>query len=203
VKHIIWILSLMLLVSGCSTTKQATTTTTTTPTAPKATWANREARLSSIHRWHLSGKIALQTSHDSGSASVDWSQSQNQYNISLQGPLGAGAMKLKGQAGLVTLQTSDGKSYQAASAEQLLAKQWGFHLPVSNMNYWIRGLPVPGTPANTRFDQDGRIATIIQRGFRIDYLAYSNANGIDLPEKMTIVSSALRVKMIVYQWNLA
>lgn len=200
-KHIIWILSLMLLVSGCSTTKLTSPATTTT--VPKATWANREAKLSSIHRWHISGKIAMQTSRDSGSASVDWSQGQNQYNISLQGPLGAGAMKLRGQPGRVTLQTSDGKSYQAASAEQLLAKQMGFHLPVSNMNYWIRGLPVPDVAANTRFDQDGRIATMIQQGYRVDYLAYSNASGIDLPEKMTIVSSALRIKMIVYQWNIA
>ena len=47
------------------------------------------------------------------------------------------------------LQTSDGKRYNAASPEQLLAEQWGFHLPVSNMKYWVRGLPVPGIPATT------------------------------------------------------
>ena len=128
----------MLIVSGCSTTKKSEAPISTT-SVPTASWADREAKLSSIHRWHLSGKIALQSSRDSGSASVDWSQGLNRYNISLQGPLGAGAMKLWGQPGHVTLQTSNGKSYQAASAEQLLAKQWGFHLPVSNMNYWIRG----------------------------------------------------------------
>lgn len=200
-KHIIWILSLMLILSGCSTLKRETTTTTTT--VPKATWANREAKLNSIKSWHISGKIAVQSSHDSGSASVDWYKGVNQYNISLQGPLGAGAMKLWGKPGHVTLQTSDGKSYQATSAEQLLAKQWGFNLPVSSMNFWIRGLPVPGVAANTRFDQEGRIATIIQQGFRVDYQSYSYTNGIELPARMTLVSSALRVKMIVYQWTLA
>lgn len=199
-KHIIWILSLMLFLSGCSTTK---TTEVSTTTSPKATWASRETALNNIHHFHISGKIAVQSSTDSGSASVDWSQGQNQYNIALQGPLGAGAMKLQGRPGLVTLQTSDGKTWRAASAEQLLAKQWGFHLPVSSMNYWIRGLPVPNVPANTRFDNNAHLTTLIQQGYRIDYLSYANTRGIDLPEKMSITSPSLRVKMIVYRWTLA
>jgi len=193
VKHIIWILSLMLILSSCSTLKQNATPTTTTPPTKSA---------KNIHRFHLSGKIAVHTSHDSGSASIDWSENQHQYTIALQGPLGAGAMKLIGQPGQVTLKASDGKTYQAASAEELLAKQWGFHLPVSNMKDWIRGLPVSGVTANIRYDEVGRITSMIQQGYRIDYLAYSTVNGIALPEKMTIVSPTLNVKMVVYRWDI-
>lgn len=197
-KHIIWIVLLALSLTSCSTINPPAATP---PAAPTATWADRQTTLNHIQSWHLNGKIALQTAKDSGSASVDWSQRQSSYSISMSGPLGASAMKLAGQPGRVTLQTSDGKSYTAASAEQLLAKQWGYNLPVSNMKYWIRGLPAPGMSANTRFDGYERLTSLVQQGWRIDYLSYSNTRGIDLPEKLSITSPSLKVKIVVYQWS--
>jgi outer membrane lipoprotein LolB len=189
----------MLTFSGCSTIKPTAPTSPSIP--PKATWATRQAALNRIQNWHLNGKIAVRSSHDSGSASLDWLQNQHRYTISLQGPLGSGAMKLSGIPHQVTLQTSDGKSYHASSPEQLLATQWGFHLPVSSMNYWIRGLPVPGISASTGFDQSGRLSTLIQQGYRVDFLAYTNTGKMDLPEKLSITSPSLTVKIIVYQWH--
>ena len=121
----------------------------------------------------------------------------------MSGPLGASAMKLSGTEGQVSLQMSDGKVYRSSSPEQLLKAQWGFNLPVSSMNYWIRGLPVPGIPSSTRFDNAGRLSTLIQQGYRIDYLSYSNFGRWELPERISLVSSSLRVKMVVYQWSVA
>jgi outer membrane lipoprotein LolB len=197
VKHFIWIFALTLTISGCSTIKP---NTSPAPILPKA---ERETRLGSISSWRLNGKIAVQTNSNSGSASVDWFQRAGSYSIALQGPLGAGAMKLSGGPNGVTMIASDGKTFHAHSAEELLAKGWGFKLPVSNMNYWIRGLPAPGSNANTHYDERGRLQTLAQQGYRIDYLSYTNMGKIDLPEKLSITSPSLRVKIIVYQWNLA
>lgn len=196
-KHTIWILLLSLALTSCSTISP----TPAPPAAPKATWTDRQAALNNIQSWHLSGKIAVQTPQDSGSASVNWTQNHQGYNISLLGPLGSNGMRLSGQPGNVTLQTSDGKSYSAKSPEQLLASKWRFHLPVSNMKFWIRGLPVPGITADTSFDHYGRLNTLTQQGWRIDYLSYANTGGVDLPERLTITSPSLKVKIIVYQWN--
>lgn len=196
-KHFIWIFALMLIISGCSTMKQVSVPA---PILPKA---ERQARLSSISSWRLNGKLAVQTNQNSGSASVDWFQHAGSYNIVLQGPLGAGAMKLSGAANGVTLVASDGKTFHAQSGEALLAKGWGFKLPVSNMNYWIRGLAAPFSPANARYDNRGRLETLVQQGYRVDYLSYTNTGKIDLPEKLSITSPNLRVKIVVYQWNIA
>lgn len=198
-KNIISILLILLTLSGCASRKAVTPETTATP--PKETWPARETALNQIKSWHLNGKIAVQSSRDSGSASVDWFQNMSRYSIALAGPLGSHAMKLSGSGGSVTLQTSDGKVYRASSPEQLLKAQWGFNLPVSSMNYWIRGLPVPGIPADTRFDKAGRLVTLIQQGHRIEFQSYSNTGRVALPERISIVSPSLRVKMIVYSWN--
>ncbi len=192
--------------AGCASVSHppATTTTTETPTtsAQAVSWKDRQAKLTSIQSFRVDGKIAVRTPRDSGSATVNWVQRHSSYSIALMGPLGSNGLKLQGQPGNVTLQTSDGKTYSANSAEQLLKERWGFHLPVSNMHYWIRGLPVPGMAANTRFDSDGRLSQLVQQGWNIQYLSYTKMGNVDLPEKMSITSPSLTVKIVIYQWNI-
>lgn len=188
-------LLLTVAIAGC--------TAVTPPPAPevKIPKQDRQAALNQIQSWNVSGKIAVQTPNDSGSASVDWAQNHSRYRISLLGPLGSGGLKLSGQPGAVTLQTADGKRYTASSPEQLLAERWGFHLPVSNLKYWIRGLPAPGSVSNARYDSYGRLSELSQQGWRVRYLGYTRVSGIDLPTKIFANSTALNVKMMIYNWT--
>lgn len=199
--RLLWIVLLALTLSSCASI--APTPSATPPAEPKATWAERQTSLNRIQSWWLNGKIAVQTNKDSGSAAVSWTQTQRSYALAITGPLGAGSMKLSGTPSGVTLQASDGKTYSAKSAEQLLATKWGFKLPVSNMRYWMRGLPAPGASASTHFDQNARLTSLDQQGWHIEYMSYTNAGGIDLPEKVSITSPMLRVKIVVYQWRVA
>lgn len=186
---------LPLLISSCSTIA---------PPAPSVQIPvkDRETSLGRVENWQLNGKIAINTAHDSGSATIDWIQIRNRYTISLFGPLGSNSLKLAGSPGHVTVQTSDGKSASASSPEQLLAKVWGWRLPVSSMHYWIRGLPVPGIPAQSHFDSYGRLTQLNQQGYDVQYLAYTSSKGVDLPSKVFITSPALKVKVIVYGWKI-
>lgn len=193
--RLLGILLLAITITGC--------TAVTPPPAPevKIPKQDRQASLNRIQSWNVSGKIAVKTPKDSGSASVDWAQHQSRFAISLMGPLGSGGLKLSGQPGKVIMKTADGKNYTAASAEQLLAERWGFHLPVSNLKYWIRGLPAPGSVASTQFDSYGRLSELLQQGWHVRYLGYTRVSGIDLPTKIFADSSALNVKMMIYNWR--
>jgi len=194
-----WILFLMLII-GITSCSHLTPPPATSEV--KIPWKDRQTTLNSIHSFKIDGKIAVQTTRDSGSASVNWVQKGNQFNISLLGPLGSNGLKLTGQPGRVSLQTSDGKTYSANSPEQLLAERWGFHLPVSNLNYWVRGLPVPGPAANTQFDNYGRLTQLVQQGWNIQYQSYMRIGKIELPERIYVSSPSLKVKMVIYQWNI-
>lgn len=187
-----------LLLTGCATTP-IQPTTPTPPSAP--TWEKRKAELAQIQNWQVNGKIAVQTANDSSSANVDWTQRQGNYVISLYGPLGAQGFKLTGQNGVVTLETNDGKHFTANSPEQLLAERWRFHLPVSNLKYWIRGLPVPGLSAKTAFDNENRLTSLVQQGWRIEYGSYTKASNHELPQRMTITGDNLKVKVAISTWH--
>jgi len=172
------------------------------PTQSSVTWESRQALLSRVQNWQISGKIAVNTSQDSGSASVDWSQHAQDFKISLYGPLGANGMTLNGNASKVTMETSNGQKISASSAEQLIAQQWGWKLPVSYLKYWIRGLPVPNLPQTSRFDEAHRLATLNQQGFTIVYNGYTTAGKLELPQRMSITSPSFKSKLVIYKWNI-
>lgn len=196
-------LGMVMNLISCST---MTTTSLTSPAIEPVTkpisWKDREFALNAIKSWHINGKIAVQTPQQSGSATVNWTQQANRFNISIVGPLGAGGIKLYGtRTGQVTLQTSDGQVFTDNNPEQLLAKRWGYHLPVSNLSYWIRGLPSPNMAASTHFDTAGRLSTLIQQGWVIQYLSYVHRGKVDLPDRITIHSPSLQVKIAIYEWQ--
>lgn len=195
-----WLGTALFLTSCAHLTKQpAGPSAVTTP----QTWKEREVALNRIQNWQINGKIGVQTAQDSGSATVTWQQSQSQYTIALYGPLGTHGMKLWGQPGSVTLETSEGKRISDNSPEQLLAKQWGFNLPVSNLRYWVRGLPVPNVPYDSQFDTRNRLSQLTQQGWNVQYLSYTNAGPADLPDRISIISPSLKTKIIIYTWKVS
>lgn len=200
VRQRIGIMGIVLLfltsLSGCSSVSAPDSTPTATA------WQERSVALNRLSYWHINGKIAVRTPNDSGSATVDWMQESSRFNIALTAPLGVGGLKLTGQPGAVSLTTANGQRYTAASPEQLLAERWGWRLPVSNLNYWVRGLPAPQSPYQTNFDQYHRLSTLQQTGWTVQYLGYTRVGGLELPNRLTINSPALKTKIIIYRWDL-
>lgn len=196
-----WTLLIFFLLPLTGCTSMTPSTQDPTRAAPKVTWEARQAKIDRMQNWQLNGKVAVQTRRDSGTASVDWVQRGNSYTISLYGPVGSGSMRLSGQPGTVSLVTADGKRYSAKSPEQLLAQRWGFHLPVSNLKYWIRGVPIPGKESITRFDTRNRLTYLSQDGWIVQYQGYMNTQSIDLPSRVAVTSPSLRARLVIYQWN--
>jgi outer membrane lipoprotein LolB len=185
-------------VAGC--------TTIAPPSAPptQLSWQNREALLARVQSWQIKGKIAVQTAQDAGSATIQWAQNHQQFTLSLLGPLGTHGVTLTGQQpGRVTMETANGKQFSAASPEQLLSEQWGWNLPVSYLKYWIRGLPTPQTPVTTsHFDTYHRLTDLVQQNWHVEFVSYTNKDGVELPQKIYITSASLKTKIVIYEWNI-
>lgn len=189
-------LTLMLLLTSCMTTPS----NQHPPLNQTLSLNNRTQSLTAIQNWNLDGVIAVRHNREAWSANWQWQQNQKQYLISFFGPLGSNAFKLSGNATQVTLATSDGKKYTSATPETLLAEQLGWTLPVTGLYYWIRGLPVPNAPAETRFDAYNHLTYLAQDGWRIQFLRYTSIHNTDVPSKIFLSSSGLSVKVIVNRW---
>lgn len=196
-RHFFLILFVTVLLSSCATTPA--------PNAPRnetMVWDKRAETLAKVDNWKLQGQIAVRSAKNSTSASLQWQQHKANYDILLMGPMGSGTMRLAGGPGHARLVTSQGKTAQAATPEQLIATQVGMRVPVSNLYYWIRGLPVPNIPDQKKFDQYHHLTSLVQQGWRIQYLNYSAVNAIDLPSKIMANNPELNVKIIISRWQL-
>lgn len=188
----------IILLSGC-----AHVTPVSSPSAPVNSWQEQKKSVQRIQSWNTTGAIGVRTAQESNSGRFNWQQrgSQN-YQIDLFGPLGMGNIRIIGTPSEVILRTAKQKQYTAANAEQLLQQQLGWKLPVNNLYYWARGLPVPGIPARTEFDNSHRLTSLQQAGWQIQYLGYQSVAGVDLPAKIFMSYPRLNVRLVIKQWQL-
>ena len=195
-KKLLIVILFFSILTGCATTQK-------NPTAQNENipWDNRVQTLSGIVDFDLKSMIAIRNQADAGSASLQWQQQNQRYHILIFGPLGTGSYELTGEPGKVELATSSGKRFYATSPESLLMQQTGWQLPVSNLYYWIRGLPVPNVPAEKNFDAYHHLILLKQQNWIIHYLNYTSVNHIDLPQKIFLENPRINVKIVVNQWQ--
>jgi len=174
---------LCLLLSACGT---QTTSQREPPVAD-----NRD-----IERWRVSGKVGIKSDAEAHSAYINWRQCQDSFDIRLSGPLGQGAATLTGDQRHATLTSREGR-WQGANPEALLSQQLGWPIPVSELLYWVRGLPAPGSDY-----QRGSEDTLQQAGWHIHYQRWHTSQGHRLPTKLSASHPRAKVTLILKQWQL-
>ena len=104
---------------------------------------------------------------------------------------------LKYSAFVVTLIAGDEKRYTAADAETLTEQVLGFRLPLRGLTDWVRARPATDAPAQAEYAQDGRLLTLEQHGWRIEYMAYE---GIQ-PKRLKLVYPGLELRLAITEWK--
>ncbi len=163
-------------------------------------WQQRQSDLSAINTWTVRGAIGVHNQKNGWSASVNWQQQADHYQLQLYGPLGAGQIRLNGTPGHVTLLTANNKKSEANSGDRLLYQQTGWNLPVDNFYYWIRGIPAPSLPANQQLDGYNHLQQLQQQGWTIHYTSYTAVNGVDLPNKIELSSGNVKIRLVISSW---
>lgn len=175
------------------------------PTAEsEKVWAERQAELSTIKYWRLTGRLAVSNGDDAWNLNLDWQQKGDDYQIQLNGPFGAGKVKLVGNADGVLLKDSDDQTFYADTPEILLYEQTGVLMPVAGLRYWVVGLTRPHQQKKPRLDKLGRLAYLEDAQWRVNFKRYTQVSGIDLPRKVFIIKSdkELDVRLVVDTWKL-
>lgn len=167
----------------------------------KQDWTTHKARISEIDGWQISGKIGIRAPQDSGSGTLFWLQRQDYFDIRLSGPLGRGATRLNGRPNAVALEVAGQGRFEAESPEALVESQLGWRLPVSNLLWWVRGLPAPDSRSRIALDANGRLANLQQDGWDIQYLGYSDEDGYALPSRIKLAGRDLQITLVVKDWQ--
>ena len=164
-------------------------------------WKAHKEQISEIDGWQINGKIGIRAPQDSGSGTLFWLQRQDYFDIRLAGPLGRGAARLTGRPDAVALEVAGQGRFEAESPEALVQSQLGWQLPVSNLLWWVRGLAAPDSRSRIVLDQGGRLASVQQDGWNVQYLSYEDESGYMLPSRIKLSGRDLDITLVIKDWQ--
>jgi outer membrane lipoprotein LolB len=194
----------MLFLSGCSTT------TIISPSQEKLSepalekkWQRHRSHLQGIADWTLTGKLGLRSPNKNGSARLTWQQQDQNYRIDFTDPLGSNALQLAGNPDYTTIRVPNQKPVTTAEPEALLFGNIGWTIPISELPHWILGSPAPDIPAVYNLDTEGRLASLSQSGWHLEFLSYQQVGQLWLPKKISIEQDDIKLKFVISQWTVS
>lgn len=184
------ILLLLAILAGCAVKPNTEISTVT-------------ANLTLPRQWTIEGRIAFKTPEDKFSASMQWQQNQEDYQLRLSKLIGGTLLLLESQNDSVVLEF-DGKTYQDYNAERLLWRVTGWTLPVADFKYWIAGTLNPQSPPPSALKQDetSRLwAFTSADNWQVQYKNYKVFSGRAMPHNLTIKKDGIELKLRVSDWQ--
>lgn len=182
----------LLALQGCTILRQPA------PPAPgDAAWSARRAELGALEHWVMQARVA--SGLFSGSGNLRWQQSGENFDIRVSGPLGAGGFHARGHLGAVEIRTAR-DSIVTTEPEAFLEQNIGWSMPLERLRYWAVGVPYPPTPAAVRYDAAGRLQTLEQDGWKLEYSEYGFFQRYELPRRFTLDNGDRRFRVVVDDW---
>ena len=170
-------------------------------------WQQQQQKIAQLEHWTIKGRISVQSEFEGGQVDYIWQQFNNtDYDIRLQAPMGAGTTLIYAREGGVNLKTSSGEALFDTNIDQLMLRLNGWPLPVSGLQYWVRGIPAPGRNYKVeQWNEQGLPHVMLQDGWRVEFKKYKAWSGQILPGKLFInrmTGDEVDVRLIIRQWDL-
>lgn len=173
------------------------------PAGENPDWSRLQRQLQALDNWQLRGRVNVRYHNEAHTPRIQWQQQPEQYHIRLWGTFNAGNTEIDGRPGLVTLE-QDGEVLTASSPEDLILEQLGYELPVSYLEFWIRGLPAPASDADLIFDEFNQLATLYQDGWEVRYSDMRQYDSLSLPRRVDVSRPRddVRLRFVGLDWTL-
>lgn len=165
--------------------------------------ATRQTQISQLRFWGVNGSFSLvYPEHTPIIAAFTWRQlGRNQFYIRVSSSLDLYNIYITKEFGSVTLWKTATEFYKAKSPEVLMERELRWSLPLSNLYYWIRGIPAPGKKV-AHYDKYGHLIDLQQQGWNIECKFYETVYGLDLPRVIIMERPGYAIKIAIKHWFL-
>ena len=161
----------------------------------------REGILLAQRDWALQGRMAISGPGDSGSGSLDWIQRGETFRFALSAPVSGKTWTLSGDLQHAQLTGLRTQAVSGTSAAEVLGRELGWKVPISELAYWVRGTRAPGK-ADVVFAADGLLAELRQGGWTIEFRDYERTNNPPLPRRIFASNGEYKVRLVIQHWGL-
>jgi outer membrane lipoprotein LolB len=190
-------LAVLLLSAGCRTLPPAVVV----GPGADAPWPEQRAALEKLDRYGLNGRVAVAAQGQGFSASLRYQQEPRRSNLALDGPLGIGGLRVEIEGEDISISTSRGEKLDGQAARDELERRLGFQLPLSELRWWLLGIPAPGEASVNQDGGTGEIHGFTQKGWLVSINSRAAGLGFALPQRLTAEREGARLKLLVEQWR--
>jgi outer membrane lipoprotein LolB len=195
-------LLMLLLLNSCATTRPDTEShLPATQGTPAELHLLHMQQLAGIEHFFLQARIGIQANGKGSSGTTRWRHTAHGDDISMLSPVGGTVAKIITRPEGVTLMTNDGKTLHAEDAESLIEQHLGWRLPLTGLPDWALGRPARTLAEKVEWDSIGRITSLTQNGWVIEYLEYMEIAGYRLPKKINLQNKHLTLKLLIDRWD--
>jgi len=166
----------------------------------EAPWPEQRAALGNLSQYGLNGRVAVAANGQGFSAGLRYAQSADRSQMSLDGPLGIGGLRLELAGEELEVATSRGEKLDGLEARAELERRLGFELPLGELRWWLLGIPAPGE-ATVNAAESGEIRDFTQHGWRVVINSRVAGLGFSLPQRLTAEREGARLKLLVERWE--
>lgn len=149
------------------------------------------------YEFELSARFAARYRDEAASGLLAWRHRAGADDVLLSSAFGQGLARITREGDAVVLVAGDDKRYAAADAETLTEQVLGFRLPLRGLADWVRARPAPDAPARPVYAKDGRLLSLEQLGWRIEYLGYEGMR----PTRLKLSYPGLELRLAIGEWK--
>ena len=163
---------------------------------------SREAMLAQRTSWNFDGHFAVSDGHDGGSGTLTWQANGSAFSLELRAPVTGKTVQLQGGPGGAVLTGLRELPIRGDDAQALLADEFGWHMPVEQLTWWVRGLRAPETPAEVSYGENGLPSLLKQDGWSVEYRDWYADSEPPLPRKVFASKPPYTVRLLIDRWRI-
>ncbi len=162
----------------------------------------REKQLQGHDHWTIHARLGVSDGRHGGSGSLLWVRRGSAFDFELQAPVTGRSFRLHGEPGQARLDGLDQGPLSGGDARSLLRQALGWQVPMTQLDFWVRGMRAPGSRASMLFDKDGLPAQLTQDGWTVTYRDWYPETTPPLPRRVFARRGDDRVRMVINSWTL-
>lgn len=169
-------------------------------------WAQYQLEAGRISQWDIRGRAAIFVDDEVHNVGLSWQRNEDDFVITLEGPFGQGGVRIESNRHTdppIKLSLPDGQIVYGLDAESTMQRVAGWSIPIDGLVFWIKGLPQKSTSFSQQLNGDGRLLSLSQNGWRINFLDYFDFDGQakGLPRKLYLKHERLALKIVIERWQ--
>jgi outer membrane lipoprotein LolB len=150
----------------------------------------------------LLGRVLVTYSGGAVTANLRWEHTLAQDQIWLMTPTGQTLAYIVDSPQGATLTQADQKQYRAGSVEALTRQALGWPLPLSLLQYWVRGAKAPGSTATAvEMAPDGRPAALTQNNWRVGFTYYVDTGMSGQVRRLDLRDGPNEIRLVIDTWR--